>query len=123
MDPSSSAVSALSTTAFRGAPTGMIKSPPGILLDFSSQLLVFHLSVLLLHIHIDDVSVSLQRHPITLLLAALVIPNGSQYSPHVLSNKTSASHFYSKEPDLPSILLTVLHQLLLLQVHPLKFSF
>ena len=43
----------------------------------------------------------------------------SQCSPHCMSSKTSASHFRSKEPDLPSILLTVLHQLLILQVFPL----
>ena len=62
----------------------------------------------------QTLSVSLHRHPINFLLSAPVIPIALS-----ALRTDSASHFHSKEPDLPSILLTVLHQLLILQVLPL----
>ena len=113
VDPPSSAVLALSTTASRGEPTGVIKSQPGT---------TWHFILFTGLPFVCSSSPQPQRcclclstqSPYQLPSVCSCNSHSFQCSTHGLFNKTSAPHFHSKEPDLPSNLLTVLHQLLVL---------
>ena len=77
MNPPTSVVSPLSTTASGCAPTGLIKSQPGttwISISDAFYLLVFHFSSLLFHNNMDGFYVSLHRPPVNHLLSVQGIP-------------------------------------------------
>lgn len=124
--PPSSTFSMLSTTASGGAPTGVINQIPA-------------LNKLALNLRNPSVTVlplewppspqwhgcwfffSLQRPPINLIIAVLVIPMAlSAIHIHGLTNKPPTSHYYYKKPRLLSILLTAVDEILFFQAFALK---